>query len=190
MAAIAGGRAKTLPFRLARRPPSTPPHMSPSYMSTSYPNVSKGSLSRSVPLARASFPENEGTSCIRRRAWQDGEMEDQRRRRRDRAPLCPAGHLPHLGRDRIWRWLSPTAGLAGKADRSNCQSPSLGGRCPAGPRGARGNSAWKAKFLAPTKWGRGGSAKPRRRGGARYAIALRRRVDSAHPRLPPIARAG
>ncbi|TIQ33152.1 MAG: hypothetical protein E5X48_24800 [Mesorhizobium sp.] len=31
------------------------------------------------------------------------------------APLCPAGHLPHLGGDRMSRWLSPISGKARRA---------------------------------------------------------------------------
>jgi hypothetical protein len=34
-------------------------------------------------------------------------------RRRDSAPLCPAGHLPHLGGDQLSHRLSPIADAAG-----------------------------------------------------------------------------
>ncbi|TIQ48629.1 MAG: hypothetical protein E5X46_17720 [Mesorhizobium sp.] len=37
-------------------------------------------------------------------------------RRRDSAPLCPAGYLPHLGGDRTSRRLSPTT-IAKEAPR-------------------------------------------------------------------------
>ncbi|RWM89581.1 MAG: hypothetical protein EOR85_32650, partial [Mesorhizobium sp.] len=33
--------------------------------------------------------------------------------RRDSAPLCPAGHLPHLGGDRMLPRLSPITSIAG-----------------------------------------------------------------------------
>ncbi|TGP98715.1 lytic murein transglycosylase [Mesorhizobium sp. M8A.F.Ca.ET.213.01.1.1] len=36
------------------------------------------------------------------------------RRRRASAPLCPAGHLPHLGGDRMLRRLSPNLTFARK----------------------------------------------------------------------------
>ncbi|RWM68037.1 MAG: hypothetical protein E5X83_26975 [Mesorhizobium sp.] len=32
-----------------------------------------------------------------------------------RAPLCPAGHLPHLGGDWMSRWLSPITNVAEEA---------------------------------------------------------------------------
>ncbi|TIX24701.1 MAG: lytic murein transglycosylase [Mesorhizobium sp.] len=32
------------------------------------------------------------------------------------APLCPAGHLPHKGGDRLSRRLSPIAGVAGMSE--------------------------------------------------------------------------
>ena len=53
------------------------------------------------------------------------------------APLCPAGHLPHKGGDRLAAPSSPFASVAmrsGGADDG--QSPPLWGRCPAGQRGA------------------------------------------------------
>ncbi|TJV49010.1 MAG: hypothetical protein E5Y01_25710 [Mesorhizobium sp.] len=49
------------------------------------------------------------------------------RRWRDSAPLCPAGHLPHLGGDRTSPRLSPIANVVGRAGRRNRQSPPLGG---------------------------------------------------------------
>ncbi|TPL34604.1 hypothetical protein FJ957_30870 [Mesorhizobium sp. B2-4-6] len=39
------------------------------------------------------------------------------RRWRDSAPLCPAGHLPHLGGDWMSRPLSPIADVAGMAPK-------------------------------------------------------------------------
>ncbi|AZO39117.1 hypothetical protein EOA27_32435 [Mesorhizobium sp. M2A.F.Ca.ET.037.01.1.1] len=40
---------------------------------------------------------------------------DSSRGRRDSAPLCPTGHLPHLGGDQPSRGLSPIANAGGKA---------------------------------------------------------------------------
>ncbi|TGP22562.1 hypothetical protein EN827_17230 [Mesorhizobium sp. M1D.F.Ca.ET.184.01.1.1] len=38
------------------------------------------------------------------------------KRWRDSAPLCPVGHLPHLGGDRTSPWLSPVANVAGLSE--------------------------------------------------------------------------
>ncbi|PBC01052.1 lytic murein transglycosylase [Mesorhizobium sp. WSM3860] len=50
------------------------------------------------------------------------------------APLCPAGHLPHEGGDRMSRRLSPTISVAGSAAGPKLPiSPLVGemsGRCP------------------------------------------------------------
>ena len=45
-----------------------------------------------------------------------------------RAPLCPAGHLPHEGGDRLSRWVSPIAGAAEWARRKRpADLPPCGG---------------------------------------------------------------
>ena len=55
-----------------------------------------------------------------------------------RAPLCPAGHLPHKGGDQLSSAPSPTTGVAERAAGETAgRSPPLWGRCPAGQRGAR-----------------------------------------------------
>ena len=53
------------------------------------------------------------------------------------APLCPAGHLPHMGGDRPAAWVSPIFIAAEKrAGTDDSRSPPMWGRCPAGQRGA------------------------------------------------------
>ncbi len=61
-----------------------------------------------------------------------------------RAPLCPAGHLPHKGGDWQFTAGSPPMNSASRATSAigesgddERQSPPLRGRCPAGQRGAR-----------------------------------------------------
>ena len=67
-----------------------------------------------------------------------GARRAYRRLRSDVAPLCPAGHLPHKGGDRLSALpalLSATSKIGEARDAG--QSPPLWGRCPAGQRGAR-----------------------------------------------------
>ncbi|AZO37481.1 hypothetical protein EOA27_31070 [Mesorhizobium sp. M2A.F.Ca.ET.037.01.1.1] len=55
---------------------------------------------------------------------------------RDRAPLCPAGHLPHLGGDQMSRRLSPIADVAGSSGAPKLPISPLVGEMP-GEGGAK-----------------------------------------------------
>jgi hypothetical protein len=59
------------------------------------------------------------------------------------APLCPVGHLPREGGDRLARLLSPISAICVLQQAEKRRSPHLRGRCPTGQRGARRSAMFR-----------------------------------------------
>ncbi|RWL40368.1 MAG: hypothetical protein EOR60_30465 [Mesorhizobium sp.] len=70
------------------------------------------------------------------------------RGRRDSAPLCPAGHLPHKGEIRCRLGFCQSATLQEARRRGNCQSPPFVGEMPGRAEG--GAKDRKRSWLALT----------------------------------------
>ncbi|RWO23096.1 MAG: hypothetical protein EOS09_18485 [Mesorhizobium sp.] len=79
-----------------------------------------------------------------RRRWRAGIRACERWL--DSTPLWPAGHLPHLGGDRLSPLISPIANVAGMSGTPKLQSPPSGGDVRQAKGGAVEHHGLQAAF--------------------------------------------
>src|SRR5687768_7405011 len=99
-----------------------------------------------MPALSTTRPVSAGNSAARAARGRKRRLRTTNRNTRLvflRAPLCPAGHLPHLGGDRLSRLFSPTSNVAEWAVRPKLPiSPQVGempGRAEGGATECKAN---------------------------------------------------